>query len=557
MKKTILILSLCLFSTVAFASDIRKVAVFKFHNLTKNKVLKSFSAAEAIAVSSLDIGLLEIMPREKLKNVLWMKWFLSDKLLARIAGKKLKAEYIVTGTFKDAPKDNSPNYNFGNEPEEKVLCSFKLINVQTGVAEMKRNVETGISWFIENADRIDLQRKIAETLNNTIEEKNVTAEPDIRELSAEEWYLRGKNYFYNQAEYDKAEKCYKNSILKSNDNPDVYLDLVRTRLKRRNYSQIFKNIKTALELYEMKGMEGGVAESYICLGNYYLDLNDIGKASELYKDALARAVKGKDDTAIARVNNNLGFLKSKQNNIQEALSYYEKALAIATQCDNKYLLPLVHSNIAVAHTDWLKVDPWRRGPSSARAEEHFKSALKISQNISNMGNTYIDLGNLHLTMNDSNSGLDCYYKAFQAGNSIGDKGIVTKAYINMGRAFASMANVFGQKYTDTAICFYNKALGLCQQINSDDLSGVIYANLGHAYETKDIDMAIKYYELALKAGSSNSMALKYALAGLYKKKENYNKAEELLLEVVKTAKDINERLFNQAQAELRLIRILK
>ncbi|HLP12642.1 MAG TPA: tetratricopeptide repeat protein [Flavobacteriales bacterium] len=154
----------------------------------------------------------------------------------------------------------------------------------------------------------------------------------------------------------------------------------------------------------------------------------------------------------------------------------------------------------------------------------FRKALASSCN--NQGVVYVD-------KSDYGKGIKYYYKALNLYEKLNDKANIGKCYNNIGIILQD------QKDFVKASEFLKK--GLAMRIETADSAGIAnsYANIGSNYRlTKKFDTALIYYtkSYALRKRLGNPLQLGYAtsfLAGAYSDQGNFEKALELLYEVLR------------------------
>lgn len=144
------------------------------------------------------------------------------------------------------------------------------------------------------------------------------------------------------------------------------------------YCDFLQNNQAALGYYQMaKSLDPADIENYIQLGMLYFQKEDFVNAELVYRQAIHVAPDN------PRLYSNLGYLRWMDGDVEVALSYYEKAIAL----DNEYEIPI--NNMGVIYLDMLG--------NVEKAIELFNRAIEIDENYAlayyNLGRAYSFLDN--------------------------------------------------------------------------------------------------------------------------------------------------------------------
>src|SRR5262249_19676823 len=80
-------------------------------------------------------------------------------------------------------------------------------------------------------------------------------------------------------------------------------------------------LKEALKIIQLP-------EFYLALGNAYFDLHDLTEAQKTYTEGLKQSIDGKDEKNEAIFSNHLGRVLHEKGDLDGALRYIQRALAI-------------------------------------------------------------------------------------------------------------------------------------------------------------------------------------------------------------------------------------
>jgi tetratricopeptide (TPR) repeat protein len=196
-------------------------------------------------------------------------------------------------------------------------------------------------------------------------------------------------------------------------------------------------------------------EGWYRLGSVLLQMGQSEKAQQVYEILLEQET---EESAKAPIYNQLGLIKNRQGEYQEAITFYEKSLEIKEKT-----LPPNHLNLA---------------------------------------SSYNNIGSVYYSMGDNSKALSYYEKDLE----IKQQSLppthpkLAKSYIAHGLVYNNMGE------HSKAIAFYEKALEIQQQSlppNHPDL-GSSYNNIGNVYFMMgDYSKALSFYERAVKIGQQS------------------------------------------------------
>ena len=144
------------------------------------------------------------------------------------------------------------------------------------------------------------------------------------------------------------------------------------------YCDYLQNSQAALAYYQMaKALDPSEIENYIQLGMLYFNQEDFANAEVIYRQAIHVAPDN------PRLYSNLGYLRWMEGDVEVALTYYEKAIAL----DSEYEIPI--NNMGVIYLDMLG--------NVEKAIELFNRAIEIDEHYAlayyNLGRAYSFLDN--------------------------------------------------------------------------------------------------------------------------------------------------------------------
>ncbi len=245
----------------------------------------------------------------------------------------------------------------------------------------------------------------------------------------------------------------------------------------------------AKDLFEqLGGEEKSLLETYVSLGNIYIQRDNLPEALDIYNKAVMLSQQGVDTVLLPRLYNNLGIINLYINNTEKALKLYSKAL-----------------------------DLFKKR----------KDTINIAGTTTNIGSIYVELGNYEIARSYYIDGLDIF-------KSINLKEGEAHALLKLGMLESKIANYkkalgyfdesieiqksLGITYSGIKSIFLAETLiykGIAQFDLSDDEKA--YVNLRHGYE-----IASESGDIGLLAQASEYISKYFKLKSDYKQALEYH-----------------------------------
>lgn len=330
----------------------------------------------------------------------------------------------------------------------------------------------------------------------------------------------GMNY-HAGFNYEKADKQFQklNAIIeetgKATDIASVYLILASNYYDWSKYNLAREYYRKAKEIYENLGDKKGNATSLIGLSSiasnfadYELALGQMQRARQIYAEI-------NDTLSLAATTLGLGEIMEHWNKLNSALSYYQQSF------------------------------------------EHFTETENSTQKI----NLLLHIGNVYLKQKKYNDALSSYSEALECNKSAKHRKLESMCYSNLGEVYYKLG-----KY-DSALYYQNKALVIKYVVGDRKRIAISLLNLAEIYiAIGEIDKSESYLsgcyrlskEMNLKELELKSLLL---MSELYRKKSNYKKSTNLLLDYIELKDEIfsskNRKLLNEAEVRYESERIEK
>lgn len=268
--------------------------------------------------------------------------------------------------------------------------------------------------------------------------------------------------------------------------------------------------------------------------------------------ALEKSKKIKWITGEAIALNSIGGSNSRKGAFDKALNYFNQSLTLAKQTGDSLNLAKNFQGIALVY---------RSIGDTAKALQFINTAIEI--NIARndkylLANCYNFLGILSVESKQYDKAIKFYDLALAAALESGNKTIVAYAYSNSGGAYSEL------KQFQKALELNFKSLAIEKEMGDDYGVATEYSSIAGCYmglynQQKDksksllMDSAIYYLQTAIELAKKCDIPTDRAnmlvfLADIYKQKNDFKKAYELLME----GKSLKDSIFStEKQKEIR------
>lgn len=314
----------------------------------------------------------------------------------------------------------------------------------------------------------------------------------------------------------------------------------RCVLANLNWSQTLA--ECALSIAQEKGNKQAMADAYSYIGVVYEDSGAFQQALELHEKDLAIEIElhGPVFKDVANALDNLGRAWHGLGNYEKAGGYYNKALAIYEQLNDREHVAIEENNLGIiSHA---------RGDEK-QAIKYLKNALKINlylfgDNHREVGTCFNNLSNVYTSIGQYSAAIDYSRKALMI--SLHNFGVnhydSASAYNNLACAYQESGELekaldfykislkidtalFGEENHHTATALSNLAI-------LSDLMGKHDLGLNYALKALSIRLKVLGEDNPDTAESYNSVGAFYADAQQYSKAlEMYNKARGILFKL--------------------------
>jgi tetratricopeptide (TPR) repeat protein len=269
-------------------------------------------------------------------------------------------------------------------------------------------------------------------------------------------------------------------------------DVAQRYLLTRQFSQAEAAYQKALDLFQ--GLDLAEERKGKLISGVYHQLGRVAEAQRqwqqaetYYQTALQIDIDFNDRYAQAKTYHNLGIVAQEQRQWQQAETYYQKALRICIEFDDRYTQASTYyqlGRVAEAQRQWQQ------------AETYYQTALQIDIDFNDryaQADTYHSLGSVAQKQRQWEQAETYYQKALQIKIDFNDHYAQARTYHNLG----IVAQV--QRQWQQAETYYQKALKIDIDFNDRYAQADTYHNLGSvAEEQRQWEQAREYYLTALE-----------------------------------------------------------
>ncbi len=253
--------------------------------------------------------------------------------------------------------------------------------------------------------------------------------------------------------------------------------------------------RQALALSQKLNWEKGIANSYHCIGHFYLTQGDYPKCLEAWLTTLKIREKIHDKKGIALANGNIGIIYYNLQDFDKTLEYYFKALELDKELGNDEGVARHMGNIGNAYTAKSDYD---------HALNYLFQSLELQKKIGgnrNIASCLDNLGNTYQSKGDYANAMKYYLEALQINEKYDLKDNLAICLGNVGSLY------FKQKKFKEAEMYFKKSLALSEELG--DLEGVkdINNNLFQLYSelpSRNYEQIFKHYKDFIEARDSIS-----------------------------------------------------
>ena len=256
-------------------------------------------------------------------------------------------------------------------------------------------------------------------------------------------------------------------------------------LELRLYPRALQTYQAILDDPSARSYHGGV---YHQIGMVYQYQQQWQQALEAYQRALELDEQHSQQHEMGSTHHHIGIVYQYQQQWREALAAYQRALELKEQHGQQHELGSTYHQIGRVYQEQQQ---WQQ------ALEAYQRALELQEQHGQqqtLGNTYHQIGMVHQYQQQWQQALDAYQRALKLQEQHGQQHQMGYTHHQIGRVYQE------QQQWQPALEAYQRALELKEQHDQQHEMGGTYHQIGSVYEQQsELSSACTYYRRALAA----------------------------------------------------------
>ena len=220
------------------------------------------------------------------------------------------------------------------------------------------------------------------------------------------------------------------------------------------------------------------------LAALWLELRDYQRALQTYQALLNESSLRSYHGLVCH---NIGMVYQEQQQWQQALEAYQRALELHEQHGQQHQLGDTHHHIGMFYQE---LQQWQQ------ALDAYQRALELKEQHGQqqtLGNTYHHIGMVHQYQQQWQPALVAYQRALEFKKAHGQQHEMSSTYHQIGMVYQE------QRQWQPALAAYQRALKLQEQHGQQHQMGITYHNIGRVYqEQRQWQQALDAYQRALE-----------------------------------------------------------
>jgi CHAT domain-containing protein/Tfp pilus assembly protein PilF len=223
------------------------------------------------------------------------------------------------------------------------------------------------------------------------------------------------------------------------------------------------------------------------LGTIYSDFGEKSQALAYYEQAIPLAQQLQDKALEGATLNNIGSIYNALADRKKAIDFYQQALVLIRQAGDKTEEMTTINNLGVAYDNLGE---------SEKALQYYAEALALGKSLNDLETIGTSLSNIGLAYNnlgEREKALEYYQEALTMSRSVGDRQGEAVRLNNIALVYDG----FGEK--DKALQYYIESLIIAEAVGDQSLQGSVISNIALVLDgLGQKAQALEYYQQALE-----------------------------------------------------------
>jgi predicted ATPase len=261
------------------------------------------------------------------------------------------------------------------------------------------------------------------------------------------------------------------------------------------YEESISILKDSITKFRKHNLFDKVSLYQLSVGKNYFMSGRLDEALHSYQEALENSENITDgyerDKMKAKIYGDMGIANDYSGNMEKALEYYNKQLALTEKLNLKVEKALAIGNIGII---------FHLNGDLNKAKEYYEEKLKISDELGrklDMAQILNNMGFLYKDLNDFTKSVKYHKKSIALSKEMSDFSTMSNAYINLGHTYRAMCDFARSEQN------FLKGISLAEEYK-----------LKHSYAEGTIELADLYMQQ-----NNKNLSLKYIHLGLEAAKE--------------------------------------
>ena len=359
----------------------------------------------------------------------------------------------------------------------------KLVEASTGEDKFINK------WFIEENS---LQSIVGVLVKNIIGGLDIPLATELTEIvydpKAYELYLKSKDLYARSNNVDQDQKAIdmmQDVVVLDNQLIAAQLKLGQMYYDNAQYDKAETIFAQSLRKSKELDDNTSLAESLRKQGQLYRKQRQVDLALEKFSEALSISTVMNDKNSMAKIMNSIAILYYRTDRLDEALEYWLQAFNIAKEFDDKLKISKYVNNIGI----WY----WKDHDYS-KAIHYYEQSLAIKEELGdtrNYGKTLNNLGEVYYDMGDFASAINFFYQSISIKEKLKDNKGLNSTLFNLGEA-----QVYNTNYQE-ALSNFRRSLSIAMFLDDTFQISERYKGIGIAhFNLTNFDSAVHYLSKA-------------------------------------------------------------
>ncbi len=292
---------------------------------------------------------------------------------------------------------------------------------------------------------------------------------------------------HTQPKDDTLRNILENSKLAETSRANIYRDIIYKNYFSKEPDSAYAMALRLVDFIDYYKLKKQKADASILLGDIEHLFGNNTKAIRYFENSLSIYTELNEKKGQAMAYKGIGVSYGKVYNLEEAKSYYLKALELSRSINDTILISKLLIGIGNTYLFKFKSD---------ESIKYYQESLTLSQltnNVTEEAIAYVNLSDAYAQKKDFETSKNYIFRAIRIGDSLQNYNILSNAYKNLSRKYLQ------EKKFDSMIIPSNEMLKYAKKMSSKELIDGAYYLLYEAHKNKrNFDSTIKYLELRKK-----------------------------------------------------------